>query len=1443
MRYFHNTLIKNNLGLQRGQRCRNDCRPRGNQFDYACPLCNEWRREILRHHTKPGGVINWGNCRPSLWPTEHWELAKAFMQRGLANLSRADQCDAAALLNLLNFCDHFSFINQRLITEVIRSRNELMHSCEMQVSNEWMARFQKSLEQLLLTLHHVPEVAAAGQQIQEMLSVDLSLHMSGMDSVDGESDIEVLIESISQCETELLRESLRHLLSNSDVEGNPFPICDKCEKWKDEILKNHNHKLIDIPWGNCQSCLWPTDKWEVAKVYMLRGIKNHHSFDQLDISSILNFMHHCKHFKGITQDQHLTKVINVRNTVMHSPDFRFSEKEMTDGIKNVLDLAKSLENRVPGLKTISTKIQQFNNILKKCSGRMSQSTADSKEENLKLLDREQQALKEKIESLAQRYEEDQDAELKGELQGMKDFLDQNKDLLENLRPQVNRLNEIQEKVDKHEEDINQLADRVDRLEDVAPDPVFSSDVLKFKNHVFEEARKRNMPDPEFTEETEASGYRGIVNVNGRTFRGSLVCNNKRKAHQEVAKIALEYMNGHPEWKEETSEITSTLSESTSSSNTVFYGDVTVVLDNQEVVSDGCAQEEEAIESAYRKLANQFGLTSREDGSSKKKQAEHQAAKVALQSLSGILNCRSLANAGDNWKGFLKERLDAINLPQPDYDFTTNKVCTSQETEVPTTSEGNSQISTTKEISKNESLQAKILVNAVQDLPTASTVSADSCQETKTLDSSPPDMTSQAHKMDSTVYYGIVTVVLNKQEVMSDGCVQADEAIDGAYKKLACQFGLSSIEGKTAVLKHFCRYNFPPPSELSIHKDDQIFCKLQLSGPYKFSDKDGSSKKKQAEQQAAKVALQHFSGLFNWSFQAEAGKNYKGFLKEHLEANGLKQPEYSCTTNREELEGPSTNDDKSCSSTPYAISKNDSLQTNSSVPVVQDPPKASTGNAVDYQEINSSSPELPSQAPKMNSTGSRQYGIVTVVLNNQEVVSEACAQEEEATDSAYRKLACQFGLTSPEGKAEVLKYFHECHFPQPSEILVRENDKISCKLQLTGDFTFYDKDGSSKKKQAEQQAAMVALQQLSGLFNYSFKAEAGKNYKGILKERLDALQLQNPVYECKAEQGASKEVEGPSTSGDNSHSSCTTAISKTFRPQPNDGANQECLEPKTQDAIPSDISSIPDPTFEYSAIKTLLQLYNLKPPSVTVKRLNTETIFSCQVDINLDKFMFQNNTDYTAKKDAIRKTYFLLGNALGIAQLDENNASMLVKQAFSQKSLPHPREVFEDKKCTLNDITYNLRYDGKGLTEAEAMQDALQKALDALTVLFGFMSLPKHTTVEKTEAQINNLLRTKGQKDLSYSHKRTGYKSSIELMFNDYSMESKREKKKKENANYLSGCILGLLAVEPEPNTVSLRNCLDDWFKKMNLEQPVFENVEEAHGVKVTFSVRVSCSNP
>lgn len=49
------------------------------------------------------------------------------------------------------------------------------------------------------------------------------------------------------------------------------------------------------------------------------------------------------------------------------------------------------------------------------------------------------------------------------------------------------------------------------------------------------------------------------------------------------------------------------------SGPIYYGVVTVVLNNLDVVSDEFVQEEEAIESAYMKLSNRFGLTSFEGG--------------------------------------------------------------------------------------------------------------------------------------------------------------------------------------------------------------------------------------------------------------------------------------------------------------------------------------------------------------------------------------------------------------------------------------------------------------------------------------------------------------------------------------------------------------------------------------------------------------------------------------------------------------------------------------------------------------------------------------------------------------------------------------------------------------------------------------------------------------
>lgn len=220
---FHGMLLNTNPVFKTGQQCNRNCRPKGNQLHHLCRLCEEWKEEILRHHTNRTGVVNWGNCKPCLWSSNHWELAKAYMPRGLASVTGAEQCDAAALLNLITFCDCFSFINQWQVREVIRKRNELMHSSEMRVSAQWMDQYRRSLEQLLRQLQHIPEVAAAGREIKEMLSVDWTVCVPGVDSVDGPVKTGPEAGHVSQVESQLLRERLQELLLCTELQDPPDP--------------------------------------------------------------------------------------------------------------------------------------------------------------------------------------------------------------------------------------------------------------------------------------------------------------------------------------------------------------------------------------------------------------------------------------------------------------------------------------------------------------------------------------------------------------------------------------------------------------------------------------------------------------------------------------------------------------------------------------------------------------------------------------------------------------------------------------------------------------------------------------------------------------------------------------------------------------------------------------------------------------------------------------------------------------------------------------------------------------------------------------------------------------------------------------------------------------------------------------------------------------------
>ncbi|KAK9539317.1 hypothetical protein VZT92_004430 [Zoarces viviparus] len=101
-----------------------------------------------------------------------------------------------------------------------------MHSCELRVKDEWMRHYQTSVRKLVRHLDQVPQMATAGKQIEEMLSLDLSICVSGLDRMDSaaldglESDFvhqwETSAGLISQWEAELLQERLQELLHAAD---------------------------------------------------------------------------------------------------------------------------------------------------------------------------------------------------------------------------------------------------------------------------------------------------------------------------------------------------------------------------------------------------------------------------------------------------------------------------------------------------------------------------------------------------------------------------------------------------------------------------------------------------------------------------------------------------------------------------------------------------------------------------------------------------------------------------------------------------------------------------------------------------------------------------------------------------------------------------------------------------------------------------------------------------------------------------------------------------------------------------------------------------------------------------------------------------------------------------------------------------------------------------
>ncbi|XP_030074430.1 uncharacterized protein CXorf38 homolog [Microcaecilia unicolor] len=213
METFHGSLLSHSPVLK-GTECSGYCRPRGKQFQPRCPACIAWKREILNHHTQRSGDVYWGNCRPALWCSNSWELAKAYMPRGQMDKSGPEKCDAAALLNLLSSCDYFSAVNSSKVRDVINCRNELMHSSDMKVSSEWLDTFGKRIKGLIGEFQHVSEIKAVNSRIEELLASDWAVHVPDGDQMDG---LSYCIETqIGEIEVELIKEKLQEIFFQTE---------------------------------------------------------------------------------------------------------------------------------------------------------------------------------------------------------------------------------------------------------------------------------------------------------------------------------------------------------------------------------------------------------------------------------------------------------------------------------------------------------------------------------------------------------------------------------------------------------------------------------------------------------------------------------------------------------------------------------------------------------------------------------------------------------------------------------------------------------------------------------------------------------------------------------------------------------------------------------------------------------------------------------------------------------------------------------------------------------------------------------------------------------------------------------------------------------------------------------------------------------------------------
>ncbi|KAK3588016.1 hypothetical protein CHS0354_014546 [Potamilus streckersoni] len=117
-----------------------------------------------------------------------------------------------------------------------------------------------------------------------------------------------------------------------------------CDKWLSQILAVHYEPNIHINWKNADMSCWPTDPYEIAKVYMPKGqdrTRNHPQ--ELDAPAVLSLLKYCTWFRtSIPNVQLLSDLIDFRNEVLHSGELKVQDSNKDVWIDRMIQLLSDL---------------------------------------------------------------------------------------------------------------------------------------------------------------------------------------------------------------------------------------------------------------------------------------------------------------------------------------------------------------------------------------------------------------------------------------------------------------------------------------------------------------------------------------------------------------------------------------------------------------------------------------------------------------------------------------------------------------------------------------------------------------------------------------------------------------------------------------------------------------------------------------------------------------------------------------------------------------------------------------------------------------------------------------------------------------------------------------------------------------------------------------------